>query len=96
MNTSLQAIGRRTFPKDSLAVARNAILAGCGGAYGFNTETSMGPAVPPIESIEAMVGKDHLWPIDDVWNYHAGGGEFKTFKSSATALSPIATANRTA
>ena len=26
---------------------------GCGGAYGFNTETSMGPAVPPIESIRA-------------------------------------------
>jgi exo-1,4-beta-D-glucosaminidase len=23
---------------------------GCGGAYGFNTETSPGPAVPPIES----------------------------------------------
>ncbi len=51
---------------------------GCGGAYAFNTETSMGPAVPPVESIRAMVGKDHMWPIDDVWNYHAGGGEFKT------------------
>ncbi|HEY1657324.1 MAG TPA: beta galactosidase jelly roll domain-containing protein [Candidatus Sulfotelmatobacter sp.] len=59
---------------------------GCGGAYGFNTETSMGPAVPPIESIETMVGKDHLWPIDDVWNYHAGGGEFKTIKVFSEAL----------
>ncbi len=59
---------------------------GCGGAYGFNTETSMGPAVPPIESIRAMVGKDHLWPIDDVWNYHAGGGEFKTIKVFSDAL----------
>jgi exo-1,4-beta-D-glucosaminidase len=59
---------------------------GCGGAYGFNTETSMGPAVPPIESIRAMVGKDHLWPIDDVWNYHAGGGEFKTIQVFSTAL----------
>jgi exo-1,4-beta-D-glucosaminidase len=59
---------------------------GCGGAYGFNTETSMGPAVPPIESIVAMVGKDHLWPIDDVWNYHAGGGEFKTIKVFSEAL----------
>ena len=53
---------------------------GCGGAYGFNTETSMGPAVPPVESIRAMVGKDHMWPIDDVWNYHAGGGEFKDYQ----------------
>jgi exo-1,4-beta-D-glucosaminidase len=59
---------------------------GCGGAYGFNTETSMGPAVPPIESIRAMVGKDHLWPIDDVWNFHAGGGEFKTIQVFSDAL----------
>jgi len=53
---------------------------GCGGAYGFNSETSMGPAVPPIESVQRMVGKDHLWPIDDTWNFHAGGGSFKTLK----------------
>jgi exo-1,4-beta-D-glucosaminidase len=59
---------------------------GCGGAYGFNTETSMGPAVPPIESIRAMVGKEHLWPIDQVWDYHAGGGEFKTLDVFSTAL----------
>jgi exo-1,4-beta-D-glucosaminidase len=59
---------------------------GCGGAYGFNTETSMGPAVPPVESIRAMVGKDHLWPIDKVWNYHAGGGEFKTIQVFSDAL----------
>jgi exo-1,4-beta-D-glucosaminidase len=59
---------------------------GCGGAYGFNTETSMGPAVPPIESIRAMTGKDHLWPIDDVWNYHAGGGAFKTIQVFSEAL----------
>jgi exo-1,4-beta-D-glucosaminidase len=59
---------------------------GCGGAYGFNTETSMGPAVPPIESIRTMIGKDHLWPIDDTWNYHAGGGEFKTIQVFSDAL----------
>ena len=59
---------------------------GCGGAYGFNTETSMGPAVPPIESIRAMVGKDHLWPIDNVWDYHAGGGAFKDLHVFTDAL----------
>jgi exo-1,4-beta-D-glucosaminidase len=59
---------------------------GCGGAYAFNTETSMGPAVPPIESIRAMVGKDHMWPIDDTWNYHDGGGEFKTIGVFTEAL----------
>ncbi len=59
---------------------------GCGGAYGFDTETSMGPAVPPIESIRTMVGKDHMWPIDDFWNYHAGGGEFKNINVFSDAL----------
>jgi exo-1,4-beta-D-glucosaminidase len=60
---------------------------GCGGAYGFNTETSMGPAVPPVESIRAMVGKDHMWPVDNFWNFHAGGGEFKTIGVFTDALS---------
>jgi exo-1,4-beta-D-glucosaminidase len=50
---------------------------GCGGSYGFNSETSPGPAVPPIESLRNFIPKDQLWPIGDAWNYHAGGGEFK-------------------
>jgi len=44
-----------------------------GGAYGFNTETSPGPAIPPIESLRRLLPADHLWPIDSVWEYHAGG-----------------------
>ncbi len=59
---------------------------GCGGAYGFNSETSPGPAVPPIESIRAMIPKEHLWPIDDVWNFHAGGGVFKDVHVFTEAL----------
>jgi exo-1,4-beta-D-glucosaminidase len=47
-----------------------------GGAYGYNTETSPGPAIPPRESLEKFIPKEHLWPIDDVWNYHAGGERF--------------------
>ncbi len=49
-----------------------------GGAYGFNTETSPGPAIPTLESLEKFIPKDHLWPVDDVWNYHAGGERFTT------------------
>jgi exo-1,4-beta-D-glucosaminidase len=71
---------------DKTDSARQCNQGGCGGAYGFNTETSMGPAVPPIESIRAMVGKDHLWPIDDTWNYHAGGGVFKDIHVFSDAL----------
>ena len=49
-----------------------------GGAYGFNTETSPGPAPPVEESLVRMFPKDHLWPIDEVWNFHAGGERFMT------------------
>jgi exo-1,4-beta-D-glucosaminidase len=47
-----------------------------GGAYGYNTETSPGPAIPTQESLERFIPKDHLWPIDAVWNFHAGGERF--------------------
>jgi exo-1,4-beta-D-glucosaminidase len=47
-----------------------------GGAYGYNTETSPGPAIPTRESLERFISKDHLWPIDEVWNFHAGGERF--------------------
>jgi exo-1,4-beta-D-glucosaminidase len=49
-----------------------------GGAYGFNTETSPGPAVPPVESLKTFLPPDHLWPIDSWWSYHSGGGKFRT------------------
>jgi exo-1,4-beta-D-glucosaminidase len=49
-----------------------------GGAYGYNTETSPGPAIPPKESLERFIPKEHLWPIDEVWNYHAGKERFTT------------------
>jgi len=44
-----------------------------GGAHGFNTETSPGPAIPAIESLLRMLPEDHLWPIDSVWQYHVRG-----------------------
>ncbi|HVH86620.1 MAG TPA: beta galactosidase jelly roll domain-containing protein, partial [Terriglobales bacterium] len=37
-----------------------------GGAYGFNTETSPGPAPPLISSLEKFIPKMNLWPHDDV------------------------------
>jgi len=49
-----------------------------GGAYGYNTETSPGPAIPPRESLERFIPQDHLWPIDEVWNYHSRGERFTT------------------
>jgi exo-1,4-beta-D-glucosaminidase len=57
-----------------------------GGAYGFNTETSPGPAVPPLEELKTFIPEDQLWPMSDVWNFHAGGGQFKTIDLFAHAL----------
>ncbi|HUQ01842.1 MAG TPA: glycoside hydrolase family 2 protein, partial [Kofleriaceae bacterium] len=57
-----------------------------GGAFGFATEISPGAAIPPIESVRQMVGEDHLWPIDAVWNFHAGGQEFHTVMRFVDAL----------
>ena len=72
--------------EDKLGSTNVCKLGQCGGAHGFNTETSPGPAVPPIESLRAMLPKGHLWPIDDWWNYHAGGGEFKDIHVYTEAL----------
>ena len=57
-----------------------------GGAFNFNTETSPGAAVPQIESLRKFIPKDHLWPIDDYWDYHAGGGQFRTLASFTKAI----------
>ena len=46
-----------------------------GGAFGFNTETSAGAAIPPVESLRKFLPADHLWPVDEVWRFHAGGSK---------------------
>ncbi len=57
-----------------------------GGAYGYNTETSPGPAIPTKESLAKFIPKDHLWPIDEYWNFHAGRERFETVNVFTEAL----------
>ena len=48
-----------------------------GGAWAYNTETSPGAAVPPIETMRRMIpAADIKWPLDSVWLFHAAGGQF--------------------
>ena len=48
-----------------------------GGAWAYNTETSPGAAVPPIESMRRMIPeRDIKWPLDSLWLFHAAGGQF--------------------
>jgi exo-1,4-beta-D-glucosaminidase len=60
-----------------------------GGAYGFNTETSPGPAIPLVSSLAKFIPADHLWPMDDLWNFHSGSGGFKDLKIFNTALNAM-------
>jgi exo-1,4-beta-D-glucosaminidase len=57
-----------------------------GGAFGFNTETGPGPQPPPLESLVRMIPADHLWPIDEVWNFHCGRNEFNDMDRYVEAL----------
>ncbi len=57
-----------------------------GGAYGFNTETGPGAAIPPLESLKKMLPPDHLWPMDDVWGFHGAGERFTTMKHYRGAM----------
>ena len=57
-----------------------------GGAYGFNTETCPGAVVPVLESLQRMIPAEHLWPIDDVWNFHCGLNAFSSLDRFREAL----------
>jgi exo-1,4-beta-D-glucosaminidase len=57
-----------------------------GGAFGFNTETGPGPAIPEIETLQEILPKEHLWPIDDWWTFHTGLVDFRDFHVFVKAL----------
>jgi exo-1,4-beta-D-glucosaminidase len=61
-----------------------------GGAFGFNTETSPGAAVVAPGSLSKFLPKDHLWPVDSLWNLHTGAGDLngslKHFNESMDAM----------
>ncbi len=60
-----------------------------GGGFGFNTETSPGPAIPPLASREKFLTDPNAWPPTADWNFHNGGGEFATLKVFDEAMSAI-------
>jgi exo-1,4-beta-D-glucosaminidase len=57
-----------------------------GGAWGFNTETSPGPAIPLPASLHKFLPPDKLWPQNDVWGYHEGGERFQTLTFYNTSM----------
>jgi exo-1,4-beta-D-glucosaminidase len=57
-----------------------------GGAFGFITETAPCPTIPSVESLRKFIPQDHLWPIDEYWDFHAGGNVFKDIKLFTKAI----------
>jgi exo-1,4-beta-D-glucosaminidase len=51
-----------------------------GGAWGFNTETSPGPAIPPVSSLRKFIPANEMWPPNATWSFHYGGGDFNQLK----------------
>lgn len=60
-----------------------------GGAWGFNTETGPGPAVPPVACLRKMLPADDMKPDNAVWNYHAGSEGFKDLSHFEGAMDAI-------
>ena len=58
-----------------------------GGAWGFNTETCPGAAIPPLASLKKMLPEASLWPIDKkYWEYHTGRNEFTSLDRDISAI----------
>ena len=61
-----------------------------GGAFGFNTETSPGAAPEQVAELRRFLPESALWPPDNpVWNFHAGGDEFKNLGRFNQAMNDI-------
>jgi exo-1,4-beta-D-glucosaminidase len=60
-----------------------------GGAYGFNTETGPGPAIPLVSCLRKFIPADHMWPPDSFWDYHAGSEGFKNLNHFEGAMKSI-------
>jgi len=60
-----------------------------GGAWGFNTETGPGPAVPTVGSLDKMLPADSIKPDTALWNYHAGSEGFKDLSHFESAMDAI-------
>jgi len=56
-----------------------------GGAYATTRRRAPAPRFLPRKPGE-FIPKDHLWPIDEYWNFHAGRERFETVNVFTEAL----------
>ncbi|MGH9711386.1 MAG: beta-mannosidase, partial [Candidatus Acidiferrales bacterium] len=58
-----------------------------GGAYGFDTETSPGPAPVVAGSLRKMMPAAEIWPPNEYWHFHAAGGSYQHLSAFDDAMS---------
>ena len=90
-NTSVTGLNgvKMTGPYDYVAPSYWYVDTKNGGAYGFNTETSPGPAIPSLASREKFLSDPKAWPPTAEWSLHNGGGEFATLKVFDEAMAAV-------
>jgi len=57
-----------------------------GGAWGYNTETSPGPAIPSLASRAKFLSDPDAWPPTADWSFHNGSGKFATLNVMNAAM----------
>jgi exo-1,4-beta-D-glucosaminidase len=60
-----------------------------GGAHGFNTETSPGPAPVVAQSLQKMMPANEVWPPNQYWTFHAASGRFQSFGAFDDAMTQM-------
>ncbi|MGA3294546.1 MAG: sugar-binding domain-containing protein [Candidatus Acidiferrales bacterium] len=60
-----------------------------GGAFGFNTEASPGPVVPPLSCLRKMLPARDIEPDDPAWNFHAGSGKYADLSHFDEAMNAV-------
>jgi len=60
-----------------------------GGDWGFNTETSPGPAIPSLASRKLFLPDPEAWPPSADWKLHYGGGGFTNLNVLDSAMDAI-------
>jgi len=80
---------KMTGPYDYVAPSYWYVASRFGGAHGFNTETSPGPAIPSLASRKKFLPDPEAWPPSSTWNLHFGSGEFANLKVFDAAMEAI-------
>ena len=77
---------KMTGPYDYVAPSYWYVATRYGGAIGYNTETSPGPAISSLASRKLFLSDPEAWPPTAGWSLHYGGGEFANLKVFDAAM----------